>query len=312
MAAKKYYDPWFDVDFTYERVDLTTHGKKLYFERISSPNSDPNKNIILVHGLTANSKILDIQYKGYSVARNYAANGYSSWLIDISGHGLSEEWEDPLSITTQTGAEDIIAAAEKIIEIYGVKNVDVLGWSWGTATGAIAVRQRPEIFRKIILLSPLTASCHPRLPKGTFTKTPYGETPYLGTARLFPIKGVPGGMIPPEDFEFDEARVEIGMVNKACHDFFRYVAPKGKPNGPAEETMTGEPIDFVQPENITIPTFIAYGDDDGYNTVEEIQEMLDKLPEGSGSFRCIGGTHAIPFDKKALLLHTSILSWLNE
>jgi pimeloyl-ACP methyl ester carboxylesterase len=312
MAVKKYYDSWFATDFTYEDVELNTHGKRLFFQRVSSPVSEPTKNIILVHGLTANSKILDIQYKGYSIVRNYAANGYSGWLIDLSGHGLSEEWEDPLSITTKTAAEDIIAAAEKIIEFYGVKNVDVLGWSWGTATGAMAERMRPELFRKLILLSPLTASCHPRLPKGTFTKTPYGETPYGGTARLFPIKGVPGGIVPPEDFEFDEARVELGMVNKAMHDFFRYVAPKGKPNGPAEETMTGEPIDFVQPENITCPAFIAYGDNDGYNTVEEVNEMIEKLPEGSGSLRCPGGTHAIPFDKKALILHTAILSWLNQ
>ncbi len=310
MAVNKYFDTWFDTEFTYEDVDLSTHGKKLFFQKVSTSASDPKKNMILAHGLTANSKIMDIQYKGYSLARIYANAGYTTWLIDMSGHGGSEAWEDGRQVKTKTAAEDIIAAAEKIRELQGVETIDTLGWSWGTMTTSAAQMLRPDLFRKMVLLSLPTRQ---ELSYPVDESKDYAEVQYGGVARLFPIKNCPGGMVPPPDFEFDESRVEIGLVNKACHDFFRYVADRGKPIGPTIEIMSGALGNNVDLEKMTCPVFIAYGDDDMYVNVEMMEkEYLPLMPEGSKSFFVPGGTHAIPYDKRSPILHYEIQKWLAE
>lgn len=65
---KTYYDNWYDLEFSYEDVPLSTHNKKLFFQKISCTNSDSKKNILFLHGLTANSKVLDICYKNYMLS----------------------------------------------------------------------------------------------------------------------------------------------------------------------------------------------------------------------------------------------------
>lgn len=307
----KKFDPWFDKTFDYERYPFRTHDHDVYLESVSTVGSDPKKHIIMVHGLTANSKICDICYKGYSLVRNYAVNGYTAWLIDISGHGQSEPWENPLEIKTKTGAEDICAAAELIKAEFGEDaTVDVLGWSWGTMTGSEASLMRPELFRKLVLFAPPTPGFMEMLPEGTFDNQPEADFQYLGTARLFPIKGVPGGQIPPADFEFDESRVEIGMVDHAIHAFFRYVGGGKRPNGPASEIMCGPVHEYVQWDKIQHPTFVAYGDDDMYVDVALEEERIKLLPEGSDHFLQKGGCHGVPFQKNSIVLHTAVLEWL--
>lgn len=305
MATKTYYDSWFDTDFAYEQIPLMSHGKKLFCEKVATPYADAKRHLILVHGLTATHNIMDIQYKGYSIVRNFASEGIHCYMIDISGHGLSEEWEDPLSITTKTAAEDIIATAEMIKERYGVEKVDALGWSWGTMTVSLAEVMRPDLFRKIILQAPTTKGNRgflPTLPKDTFKDMPYAGIEYMGLARLFPMKGVKGGQEPPEDFEFDTRLIEPEVIDKAVHDFMRYVFSRKRPNGPAQEILTQPPYDYIQFENIKCPTFIGYGTNDVYTDEDVLMENMKHLPEGSGYYAVQGGSHGIAWQKDAPVL----------
>lgn len=313
MAVKTYYDPWFDNEFTYEDIELVSHGKKLFFQKVTGQNADPKRHLILAHGLTATHNAMDIQVKGYSLTRNFANDGITCYLMDMSGHGLSEEWEDPLSITTKTAAEDIIAGAEKIKEMYGVETVDAIGYSWGTMTVSLAAVMRPDLFRKIILQAPTTKGNKgflPTLPKDTFKDMPYAGVSYEGFARLFPIKGVKGGYEPPIDFEFDTKRVELEVVDKATHDFFRYVFSRKRPNGPAQEILTQPPYDYIQWQNIKCPTFVGYGTDDIYTDEDVLLEDMKCLPEGSGCFRCEGGTHGFAWQKGSARVLAAYIDFL--
>lgn len=313
MAIKTYYDPWFENEFTYEDLDLSTHGKKLFFQKVTGKNADPKRNLILVHGLTATHNTLDIQVKGYSLTRNFANDGITCYLIDISGHGLSEAWEDPLTITTKTAAEDVIAAAELVKELNGVDKVDALGYSWGTMVVSLAEVMRPDLFRKIILQAPTTKGNKgflPTLPADTFKNMPYANTDYMGVARLFPIKGIKGGYEPPMDFEFDFKRVEPEVVYRGIHDFFRYVMSRRRPNGPCQEILTQPPYDYVQWQNIKCPTFVGFGTDDIYTEEDVLMEDMKCLPEGSGYYRAVGGTHGFAWQKGAPLVIAAYIDFL--
>lgn len=246
------------------------------------------------------------------VIRTYANAGFTSWIMDVSGHGRSEEWENPLDIKTKTAAEDIIEAAETINRVMGTEQIDLFGWSWGAMTTSMAAGMRPGLIRKLVLCSPVTDGTFPSMPEEMF-QDKYGEVSYAGLSRLFPIKGVTGGIEPGEDFEFDESRVELGMVDKAVHDFMRYVFSKGRPNGPSTEVMCNTDEWKINVDPIKAPTFLCWEDDDIYPSEERIKIMLSKLPDGSEGQFIKGGTHAIPFEKTVnVILHNAIIEFLNK
>lgn len=139
---------------------------------------------------------------------------------------------------------------------------------------------------------------------------PYADVQYQGVARLFPIKGVKGGYEPPEDFEFDLKRVELEVVDKAVHDFFRYVMSRKRPNGPAQEILTQPPYDYVQWQNIQCPTFVGYGTDDIYTDEDVLLEDMKCLPEGSGYYRAEGGTHGFAWQKGSARVIAAYIDFL--
>lgn len=312
MKIKKRYDDWFQVEYTYEPIPCETHGKQLFFEKITCENSDPSKNVLVVHGLTCNSSIFDIAYKDYSINRFLCKEGYTVWMIDISGHGRSERWENPLEINTLVAAEDLIAAMEIIKEKAGTKT-SLIGWSWGTMTTSKAAGMRPDLVDKLILCSPVTGGTFPSKSKDEFTDANI-DVPYAMAARIFPIKGVTGGVEPDEDdFEFDTDRVDIRLVDHVMHMLYRDVLGAGKPNGPSIDIYCNADEWKINPDVIKAPTLILWGDDDIYPSPARIEIMLTKLPEGSRQRRFPGAGHDFMFEKDQYrICNGEILKFLGE
>ena len=98
--------------------------------------TQPEKSILLIHGVTYSSHEFDIDYEDYSLVRFLAREGYAVWRLDIAGFGQSGEVEDGFLPDSDYAAEDINAAVEKIVQVMGQNQVDLLGWSWGTVTAS--------------------------------------------------------------------------------------------------------------------------------------------------------------------------------
>ena len=130
--------------YSYEEYPLERNGISLHLDCVKAENTDPEKNVLMMHGSTYSSHEFDIDYEDYSLVRRLAREGYAVWRLDIAGYGQSEEVEDGLMPDTAYAAEDIRAAMELIADETGQERIDLLGWSWGTMTTGLFAGEDPE------------------------------------------------------------------------------------------------------------------------------------------------------------------------
>ncbi|MBR3174560.1 MAG: alpha/beta fold hydrolase, partial [Oscillospiraceae bacterium] len=143
------------VSYSYNEYPLERNGIDLHLDRMSVTGSNPDRNILLIHGVTYSSHEFDIDYEDYSLVRFLAREGYAVWRLDIAGFGQSEEVEDGFLPDSDYAAEDIHAAVEKICEISGQDKIDLLGWSWGTVTAGRFVSNHPGYINRLVLFAPI-------------------------------------------------------------------------------------------------------------------------------------------------------------
>ena len=106
---------------------LERNGTALYLSQMTLSGTRPQEQILLVHGVTYSSHEFDIDYQDYSLVRKLAGDGYGVWQLDIAGFGRSDDVGDGFMVDSDYAAEDIRAAAEKIIHETGQERIDVLG-----------------------------------------------------------------------------------------------------------------------------------------------------------------------------------------
>ena len=108
-----------EMNYTQTVCPLERNGTALYLSQTLLSGAQPQKQILLVHGVTYSSHEFDIDYQDYSLVRQLARNGYGVWQLDIAGFGRSEAVEDGFMVDSAYAAEDIHAAAEMIIRETG-------------------------------------------------------------------------------------------------------------------------------------------------------------------------------------------------
>ena len=166
-----------------EIVPLEREGVKLYLESFRIQDAQGKDPILLVHGLTYSSHEFDVNFGDYSLLRFLAANGYEVWLLDIAGYGNSQPVEDGFKPNSDYAAEDIAAAVKLILAKRGRKEMDVLGWSWGTVTSGRFAAKYPELVRRLVLYAPIVAGL------GDIKVTlPFNENTWLHAAGDFQVK----------------------------------------------------------------------------------------------------------------------------
>ncbi len=275
------------------------NGKGLFLTRTSSYLTDPEKNILVVHGLTVTQHIFDVNYKDYSMARWFASQGYTFWRLDIGGYGRSDSYENGFDATTVNAAKDIITAIETIQETQGTKEgVYLMGWSWGTMTTSTATIMRPELVKKLALMAPCTGGVMPVIPVDV-DKAPFE---YAVAARLFQHEesgfvelrsGVDPSMSDEEiDYEITEAPVAAIVLQYV----FQYDCME-RPNGGPREIYGAGDAWLLDPEHIPCQTIVLRGSRDVYSRMDRIEEMMEKLPEGSEFHAFRGAGHALYLEK---------------
>ena len=100
-----------ETEYTRIICPLERNGTALYLSQTLLSGTQPQKQILLVHGVTYSSHEFDINYRDYSLARLLARNGYGVWLPEIAGFGRSGDVRDGFMADSDYAAEDSHAAA---------------------------------------------------------------------------------------------------------------------------------------------------------------------------------------------------------
>ena len=281
-----------------EVFPLERNGVKLYLERMQPQDSSPQKQIILVHGLTYSSHEFDVNVGDYSFARFLVNNGYSVWLLDIAGYGRSDKVTDGFMPNSDYAAEDIAAAAKLMIETSGQEKIDVLGWSWGTVTGGRFAAKYPDMVNKLVLYAPILAGL-----ADIEVTDPFIIPTWAHAASDFQVKA---------DKTIDYDIVEPSVADAFLSNCWRYDGA-GSPNGGRRDLLVSPENRLIPTASIKVQTLMILGDKDEYISVELCKEVLGSLTERSTLEVIPGAAHAMMMEKPYYkAFREAVLKFLQE
>ena len=270
------------IAYDCEVVPLERNGVKLHLERVALADATPQKEILLVHGVTYSSHEFDVDYEDYSLIRRLAREGYGAWRLDIAGFGLSDSVEDGFATDTEYAALDIEAAVEKIVRKTGRGTIDVLGWSWGTTTVALYAARRPERVDKLVLYAPILSGV------GEFeVDEPFHRNSWEHAVEDFQ-RGANG--------ELDAALTDPIVVALYASNCWRFDG-ETSPNGGRRDVCVSMKTKLIDFTRVVAPTLIICGDKDPYLNWELIADATAFLPKGSKLEVIEGGAHAVFLEK---------------
>lgn len=271
-----------ETEYTQAICPLERNGTALYLSRTSVSGTQPQKQILLVHGVTYSSHEFDIDYQDYSLVRYLARDGYGVWLLDIAGFGRSEAVEDGFVVDSDYAAEDIHAAAEKIIRETGQERIDILGWSWGTVTVSRFAALHPEMIGKLILYAPILCGI------GDYEVTePFHHNTWEHAAGDF--QKCPDG-------SFDLSVIDPAVLEWFCSVCWHYDG-ESSPNGGRRDICVDSSNKLIDLTQISTPTLVICGNQDPYLDYNLVNRCLDDLPEGSVLEIIPGGSHVVYIEK---------------
>ena len=261
---------------------LERNGISLHLDRVAVEGMEPEKNILLIHGVTYSSHEFDIDYLDYSLVRRLAREGYAVWRLDIAGFGQSGEVEDGFLPDSDYAAEDINAAVEKIVSESGQDRIDVLGWSWGTVTVSRFVISHPEHVRKLVLYAPILNGVGEYEVKEAFHHNTWEHA--------------------ADDFQkddngqFDLEVTDPVILELFCSSCWHYDGEQS-PNGGRRDIFVSDSEKLIDLSKIPVPTLVICGDKDPYLNYELVNTSLESLPEGSSLEIIEGGSHVVYIEK---------------
>ena len=270
------------ISFAYEEYPLERAGIALHLDRMCVEGTDPNRNILLIHGVTYSSHEFDVNYEDYSLVRALAREGYAVWRLDIAGFGQSEEVGDGFLPDSDYAAEDIHAALERICEVSGQEKIDVLGWSWGTVTAGRCAIKYPDHIGKLVLYAPILSGI------GDYeVNEPFHHNTWEHAADDF-RRTEAGG--------FDEAVTDPVVIEMLCSGSWHYDR-ETSPNGGRRDICVDESKSLIDLKRITVPTLVICGDRDPYLNYDRVNAVLEELPEGSELEVIEGASHVAFLEK---------------
>ena len=142
------------------------------------------KTVLYVHGSTqAASCTFDLKIDQESWMDYIAKRGYDVYLVDVRGYGRSTKPpefakpadENPPMVRTEVAVRDVGAAVDFILRRRRLVNLDLIGWSWGTALMGRYASEHKEKVHRLVLYAP------------GWVHEPAGTQPRLGAYRTWTI-----------------------------------------------------------------------------------------------------------------------------
>lgn len=288
----------------------------------------PEKTVLFVHGATYPSEIIfdldpDLDAGEGSWMDYIARRGYDVYLLDIRGYGRStrpEAMSQPPEAHapfahTEEAAADVAAAVDFILQHRGIRQLNLIGWSWGTTTTALFSTREPEKVAKLVMFAPVFTPA--RLPEPA---PPVPQAAYravtLEQARQRWLSGVP-------------ASAQAALVPQAWFDTWARAALESDPEGsqqspPVLRAPNGVMVDILgewlqgrrlyDPALLRAPTLIIKGDWD-VDTPSSMAQVLFASLSGVPfrSYIEIGeGTHMLALEKHRGQLFRAVQHFLDD
>jgi len=261
-------------------------GYKTYVEGFI-PNKITHNvaDVVLVHGLTYSSHQFDINVADYSVARRLANAGFRVWLIDIVGYGNSEKPKDGFIVNSDFAADNIATVVKWIQETQRVKQVNVLGWSWGTVTTSRFAEKHPDWVHRLVLYAPIYRGFGIPLPT-------QGYQPFSDEAALNDFPKVTG-----------TNNIDFNQVEKSVVDTYlkqsQDIDGAGSPNGGRRDLSQDRSVPLFNPSRLTMPVLIIGGSADPYlNWKQDIPYIYATLPNTNKKLvKLDGAMHGLMIEK---------------
>jgi pimeloyl-ACP methyl ester carboxylesterase len=250
--------------------------------------------VLLLQGTPVPGHILfDLQVPGnsgltYSLMDYLAEHKFDVFTVDYQNHGRSDKHECGLCVIAQVVVNDIDAVVDYIRGLRGVKQVYLLGFSWGTTTGGLYTMQRPHRVKRLVL-DGLNAQ------KGPV------DIPPTAQFRLVTEEGIKGSFEP----QATDAVVVATYVKEALKF-------PNAPNGALFDIRNRYPI--AQPRQITVPTMIIMGSLDRATpiTQPELPGFFAELANPDKQFIIVPGAgHMLHVQKPRLRFFTEVLKWFS-
>lgn len=267
-----------DAKYNYQEYPIQRDGVDLHLDRVTLEGSQPEKDILLIHGATYSSHEFDVNYEDYSLVRRLAREGYAVWRLDIAGYGRSEAVVNGLMPDTNHAAQDVNAAVKRIVKETGQEKIDMLGWSWGTMIAGRYTEDHPDSVNRLVLYAPIMKG----LGEATVDEPFHHNTWEHAT----------------EDFQhttegsIDETIADPAVVGMFASNCWRYDG-ETSPNGWRKDAFVSRDEDLIHVDKITAPTLMIYGSMDPYMDYDAIDEAMRKLPKGSDQVELKGGSHIL-------------------
>jgi pimeloyl-ACP methyl ester carboxylesterase len=277
------------------------------------------KVVLFVHGATFPSTVaFDFDMPGGSWMKFMAARGFDVYALDIRGYGGStrppamaqEPASNPPFADTREATRDIAAAVDFILKRRGVRQLVLIGWSWGTTTTAAYAAEHPDKVGKLVLVSPVW------LPMTAQKFTGAYRTGTHDSARALMIRG-----IPPERVEevSPQAQFDLWWAATLATD------PEGaRRTPPVLRSPNGVFKDFLEiwaagnsaydPARIHAPTLLIVGEWDAITPPAMALQLFEKLTNAAQRRVVLlaEGTHFIALEKNRMHLIHEVQGFLEE
>lgn len=223
------------TEYRIQTFPLERNGIALHLQRLTVAGTQPQRQILLVHGLTYSSHEFDVDYADYSLARYLAARGFAVWTFDVAGYGESQEVKDGFMPDSDYAAEDAAAAAAEILKVSGQKKLDVLGWSWGTVTSSRFVARHPEMVKKLVLYAPIMVGLG-----AADVKVPFNHNTWLHAAGDFQTTkdgAIDYSIVDPQVVAVFQSHRPSPLPNRAMREISQFLLERAScPSSPPRGT----------------------------------------------------------------------------
>lgn len=307
------------------RIPSADPGIELYIRNkrpagVSSFASD--RILLFVHGATYPAETaFDLRLNGLSMMDYIAAQGWDVYLVDVRGYGGSTRppamdappADNPPLATTEDAVRDVGAAVDHILQRRHVDKINLMGWSWGTATMGMYTSRNDAKVARLVLYAPMWLFENPPATGGDQTLGAY-RTVSKDSAKARWLKGVPADkqatLIPPGWFEqwvdatwaTDPTAAKTGLLR----------APNGVIADVRAYWMAGKPQ--YDPADITVPTLIVHAEWDADLPSYMSRAYFARLTHAPYKrFVQFGeGTHTIIMEKNRMQFFREVMAFLSE
>jgi pimeloyl-ACP methyl ester carboxylesterase len=320
-------------------IDALDPGIKLFVrEKMAEGNTKfTDDNIVLfLHGATSPSTCdFDLAYKDYSWADWLVKKGYVVYMGDYRNYGGSTReaaMDEPAGknkpvTRSYLALRDVEAMVNAIKAKRGVKQVTVIGWSWGAMMAGYYASLHSENVHKLVLYAPLyNFNDHTNLGPGSTLQNKRKPTEFnfaMGAYRLASEAANTGrwnGEIPVDNKdEYRDPALPTEFWN-AClatdpTSSSRSPASLRAPNGVLEDSFyqaTGRPL--WNAANIYAPTLVIGGNFDTWSYQEDREGLMRDLVHApvKKNILITDATHFVIFEKKRFEFFDQILKFMQE